>query len=89
MICRDCIHFDVCRNATIPNPAYKGEVEDKSKTCRHFKNKEHFVEVKCRCKDCKLRDTDDCPFMAWDCGELMGYTEDNDFCSYGEKGDKT
>ena len=42
------------------------------------------VEV-VRCKDCYLRNTEACPFCFWDCGELMGYTEDNDFCSYGER----
>ena len=42
------------------------------------------VEV-VRCKDCYLRDTEACPFCFWDCGELMGYTEDNDFCSHGER----
>ena len=44
-----------------------------------------FVEV-VRCKDCKLRDTEACPMMVWDVsGILMGDTEDNDFCSYGER----
>ena len=42
------------------------------------------VEV-VRCRDCKLRDTEGCPFMVWDCGELMGDTEDNDYCSYGKR----
>lgn len=41
------------------------------------------VEV-VRCRDCKLRYTEGCPMMALDCGELMGETEDNDYCSYGE-----
>ena len=45
-ICKDCIHFDVCRDATIPNPEYKGTVAEKSKECRHFKNKADFEEVK-------------------------------------------
>lgn len=45
-ICKDCIHFDVCRDATIPNLEYKGPVADKSKECRHFKNKADFEEVK-------------------------------------------
>lgn len=37
-ICKECIHFEVCKNATIPNPEYKGIQEDKSKTCKHFKS---------------------------------------------------
>lgn len=42
-----------------------------------------------RCKDCRLRDTEGCPFMAWDCGELMGETNDTDFCSRGEREEQT
>lgn len=38
-----------------------------------------------RCKDCRLRDTEGCPFMAWDCGELTGETNDTDFFSHGER----
>lgn len=41
-----------------------------------------------RCKECKLRDTEDCFVAFWDCGELMCYAEDNDFCSYGERKEK-
>lgn len=41
-----------------------------------------------RCKDCKNRDTEGCPFMVLDCGELVGETEDNDFCSKGERREK-
>ena len=41
----DCIHFKVCRDATVPNPAFIGPRPDKSKECRHFKNKVSFVEV--------------------------------------------
>ena len=36
MLCKDCLHFDVCKDATIPNPDYKGPQADKSKECRHF-----------------------------------------------------
>ena len=38
-----------------------------------------------RCKDCNLRDTEMCPMMYWECGILLGYTEDIHFCSYGER----
>lgn len=43
-----------------------------------------MIEV-VRCKDCKKRYTEECPVMFWDCGELMGETQDNDYCSYGER----
>ena len=46
------------------------------------------VEV-VRCKDCRLRDTEGCPFAVWDCGELMGETNDTDFCSHGERKERT
>jgi hypothetical protein len=42
------------------------------------------VEV-VRCKDCKLRDTEGCPFMYWYCGILLGCTADNNYCNYGER----
>jgi hypothetical protein len=42
------------------------------------------VEV-VRCKDCKLRDTEGCPFMYWYCGILLGCTSDNNYCNYGER----
>lgn len=46
MICKDCVHFDVCKDATVPNPEYKGVQPDKSKECRGFKNKSDYAEVK-------------------------------------------
>lgn len=43
------------------------------------------VEV-VRCKNCKLRDMEGCPMMYYDIyGDLMGQTNDDDFCSYGER----
>ena len=65
-ICTDCIHFDVCRDATIPNPEYKGPVADKSKECRHFKNKADFEEV----KHGRWIDIDP---LEWDCS-VCGYS---------------
>ena len=41
-----------------------------------------------RCKDCNLRDSERCPMMYWECGVLLGYTEDIHFCSYGERKEK-
>ena len=45
MICKDCFHFDVCKNATIPNPDYKGAVADKSKECGEFAIKSDYTTV--------------------------------------------
>lgn len=42
------------------------------------------VEV-VRCKDCRLRGSEGCPRMYWECGVLLGITEDNHFCNYGER----
>ena len=46
--CKDCIHFDTCY-------AVKevGAYQDKAELCENFKNKADFVEVKCRCSECK------------------------------------
>lgn len=38
------------------------------------------VERVVRCKDCKLRDTDDCVFYA-----AHWYAHDEDYCAYGER----
>lgn len=46
------------------------------------------VEV-VRCKDCRFRNTNNCEFTSADqYGDVVGCTEDNDFCSYGERDEK-
>ena len=48
------------------------------------------VQEVVRCKDCILRKTDDCAmYYRCNCGEQHTWETDNDFCSYGEKMDKT
>ena len=37
-----------------------------------------------RCRECSKRMTDDCP-MCNECGKKAYPTEDDDFCSYGER----
>ena len=91
MLCKDCIHFDVCKDATVPNPEYKGVQPDKSKECRHFKNKADIVEV-VRCKNC-THGVDYCGRTM--CGKnarrindgIVGLTATSPehFCSYGER----
>ena len=43
------------------------------------------VEV-VRCKDCRLRSTEECSmYYRCNCGEQHTWEIDNDFCSYGER----
>ncbi len=90
MTCKDCVHFDVCRDATIPNTEYKGPVSDKSKECRHFKNKADFVEV-CRCEKCKhsIKSwiTPSYDKKQYLCKRTDDYHKPDYFCSYGERRD--
>ena len=94
--CKDCIHFEVCKDYLI-ECAVHGESERMNVPCDKFKNKADFVEV-VRCKDCKR-------FMEYadgvqsvegangDCFIRMMYSLEkqfysvkyDDFCSYGER----
>lgn len=80
-----CYRKDTCKN----HPKMCGMCAVSSDIQNHyplFKNKDEVEVV--RCKDRKNRYTEGCPFMFWDCGEFMGETDDNDFCSYGERKEK-
>ena len=44
--CKDCLSYEVCINATDPNPEYTKEIEDVQETCIHFKNKADYAEAK-------------------------------------------
>ena len=94
MTCKECLHYDVCKDATVPNPEYKGTQPDKSKECRHFKNKADYAE-EVRCKDCKYSEIADngrfrkkiyC-FQPAPIKQIVE-TEENRFCSYGERKDE-
>lgn len=54
MACKDCIHDGVCH---IQEMSTGLELEEYIKEfgCEDFKNKADFVELPCRCKDCKHR----------------------------------
>lgn len=75
--CEKCLYKENCQFLATHKKAIVAD-------CTAYKDATNVVEV-VRCKDCYLRNTEACPFCFWDCGELMGYTEDNDFCSYGER----
>ena len=58
MLCKDCIHFDVCKDATVPNPEYKGVQPDKSKECRHFKYKANYAEMETLKNEIRQKETE-------------------------------
>ena len=72
MTCKDCLYYEVCPLGL----AIKG----KTGTCLKFKNKADFVEVPCRCANCKNLVVYDNYCMYFGCKR-----DDDDFCSYGER----
>jgi hypothetical protein len=78
MTCKQCIHYEVCPLGLAVN----GETG----TCLRFKNKADFVEV-VHCKDCVYWDaritTGRCEGIRN--GLMYDYTDEGDFCSYGER----
>lgn len=85
MTCKECFHWKACKSMLEEQGYSVGEdfAGDASR-CDTFVNAADVVAV-VRCKDCKLRDTEGCPFMYWYCGILLGCTSDNNYCNYGER----
>ena len=82
MTCKDCIHYDACTDWIPPEELLE---VIKPEGCNKFKNKADFVEV-VRCKDCKLRKTNDCAmYHECICGRQLDWENNYDFCSYGER----
>lgn len=81
MLCKDCLSFDVCKDATIPNPAFIGPRPDKSKECRHFKNKADFIEV-VRCEECVSARR---VFACYRCRITGEKHNGGHYCSYGNR----
>lgn len=83
MNCKDCIHYDVCKE----DCAFNNLDIDKAtfyKNCYNFKNKADFVEV-VRCGDCQysfyISAKDEL-----ECRKHNGCLKyPHDFCSYGER----
>lgn len=75
MICKDCIHEEVC-----------AEVDDAITYCIDFKDKAQFVEV-VRCKDCRYGEIDDpdMPNQYLCHHDGRSWNDENHFCSYGKK----
>jgi hypothetical protein len=97
MTCKDCIHYEACK--AIFTFAFNKKLSDKvignAAECDHFKNKADFVEV-VRCKDCKCYIPDSeldhneypNPLEADGlCENIDKYTDETDFCCYGERSD--
>lgn len=93
--CRDCLHYEVCQYHIAE------ETDMTINECSHgFKNKADFVEVKCRCADCKhYRRYGKTSLLfegknvqaGW-CVLRAKFDEEHrmlpfDFCSYGERKD--
>lgn len=82
--CKNCIHRDFCN--------IHGYID--ADECGCFKDKADFVEV-VRCKDCKHFDSTQyfgekikyCQMHTNSAEDDFCRMEDNDFCSYGERGD--
>lgn len=77
MACDECIHYGVC----------EADIEQYV-VCIHFKNKADFVEVPCRCKDCRyavLTTGEDFVLGCQNWGYDDVYCDKNDFCSRGER----
>ena len=98
MNCNNCVHDKICEkhNRLVQIDAHTwdeyGVLDDVEKFCEHFKNKADFVEVPCRCKECKHRIS----YNDWDRNEQTSYVAHecrlnrrdlgvDGFCSCGER----
>lgn len=83
--CKDCIHYDVCLKYAYINQTAMSK-------CGDFKNKADFVDVPCRCKDCKYYKVGNlnanyCYHERYEDLSQSASYEPTDFCSYGERRD--
>ena len=75
--CGDCLYFPMCSHYVDAEETFP-EVGG----CRVFKRKDAFVEV-VRCKDCKHWTMGYCNHFAY--YDYEPTTNEDDFCSYGER----
>ena len=82
-ICKDCLHFEVCK---LKHRKYFAEETDVEYLCNQFKPKADYAPV-VRCKDCIYWDGRgyDGRCEGYHNGLIRDYTNYDDFCSYGEK----
>ena len=88
MTCKDCIHHKSCFNMAF-RCGYKAECLGGAEHCEDFKNKADFVEIPCRCKDCKYYKPHSPskhhnPKALYCCRCAVTKVKPDDFCSYGE-----
>ena len=89
MICKDCFHYDVCKEhdkimLTVNNLyelMYQSGVEV---SCKQFKSVD-IVEEVTRCKDCRQYEADILGDGIGYCNEYRMKMLENDYCSYGER----
>ena len=84
--CNDCLYHETCHGRIAYcmdiDEATGKEILDIEKRCKDFKNKADFVEVPCRCEECKCYET-----YYHMCNRTGHYVKMkcDDFCSYGER----
>lgn len=84
MTCKDCIHYDVCQYHIDEETCMTVE------ECSHFNNKANFVEIPCRCSECKKAMEMTEKWNGKDkylCDRHKSFVLADSFCSDGERKD--
>lgn len=85
--CKNCVHYGVCGRRSYIAEYQGGELAHRNNVCcQTFKNKADFVEIPCRCKDCKYYEIHK-PSVTLNCerdGRLIPMMPD-DYCNYGKR----
>lgn len=81
MTCKDCIYRAMCYK----HEHYGYGHEYNEKPCEMFKNKADFVEVSCKCRNCKHRRETMYGSYCLPVFGLKQITDLDAFCSYGER----
>ena len=83
MTCKECICYEKCKSSKLDF----AESADPNHICQYFKNKADFVEVSCKCSDCKewKRNVGVVNSPNGHCFYHGIQMNAYDFCSYGER----
>lgn len=91
MTCKDCVHYEVCKEHCSESSSDLPDLIDlwlRPENCKHFKNKADVVEIPCRCKDCEYFNNYDhdgtyCEEHSDGWGDNRVYVDEDDYCSFG------